>query len=63
MSKKWQSQIIHPLLLLVIACGVFIAELVQCHRYRSLKHIRGPPVPSWVFGMLPYFACRISASS
>ncbi|KAI0800953.1 cytochrome P450 [Fomes fomentarius] len=40
----------HPLLLLVIACGVFIAELVRRRRYRSLKHIRGPPVPSWVFG-------------
>ncbi|RPD64885.1 cytochrome P450 [Lentinus tigrinus ALCF2SS1-7] len=37
-------------ILLLLASVLIVVELVRRSRYRSLKHIRGPPVPSWVFG-------------
>ncbi|KAI0721330.1 cytochrome P450 [Cerioporus squamosus] len=39
-----------PLILLVVVFVLLAAELVRRRRYRSLKHIRGPPVPSWTLG-------------
>ncbi|RPD81958.1 cytochrome P450 [Lentinus tigrinus ALCF2SS1-7] len=40
----------HPLLLPAIVSVLVVAHAIQRRRYRSLKHIRGPSVPSWAFG-------------
>ena len=39
-----------PLLSVLVIVSVLLFAKLLHRRYRSLKHIRGPPVPSWVFG-------------
>lgn len=47
------------LLLAAILVAVAAVRIVLNRRYRSLKHIRGPDPPSWVFGMLALFTFDI----
>ena len=38
------------LILVLLFALLLTVNFIRRRRYRSLKHIRGPPSPSWVFG-------------
>ena len=49
------------LILILLFTLLLAVNFIRRRRYRSLKHVRGPPSPSWVFGTST-FSTRTSSA-